>query len=79
MCPAVLPTAPETTKTWNPRQKVVLVLQAKFQAGCTSHCLPDTAGLPSSFVWEGSQSFRMGGALGGPGQPGVNFTRSRQP
>eukprot|EP00983_Pelagomonas_calceolata_P084707 1156410-Pelagomonas_calceolata.AAC.2 len=47
----------------------------------TSHCLPrptDAAGLPRLFVWEGSQSFRAGGALGGPGQPGVNLTGSRQ-
>eukprot|EP00983_Pelagomonas_calceolata_P080923 1155348-Pelagomonas_calceolata.AAC.2 len=35
-------------------------------------------GLPSNFVWEGSQSNREGGALGGPGQPGVNFTGRRQ-
>eukprot|EP00983_Pelagomonas_calceolata_P045425 1139732-Pelagomonas_calceolata.AAC.1 len=37
----------------------------------TSHCSPrptGTAGLPSNFVWEGSQSFRAGGALGGPGR-----------
>eukprot|EP00983_Pelagomonas_calceolata_P007600 246879-Pelagomonas_calceolata.AAC.3 len=37
----------------------------------TRHCLPrppDTAGLPSSLVWEASQSFRAGGVLGGPGR-----------
>eukprot|EP00983_Pelagomonas_calceolata_P066038 1148840-Pelagomonas_calceolata.AAC.5 len=43
----------------------------------TSHCLlrpSDTAGLPKHFAWEGNQNSRMGGALGGPGQPGVNST-----
>eukprot|EP00983_Pelagomonas_calceolata_P023852 750926-Pelagomonas_calceolata.AAC.2 len=35
----------------------------------------DTAGLSKLFVWEASQSFRIGGALGGPGQPGLNLTR----
>eukprot|EP00983_Pelagomonas_calceolata_P125953 1161258-Pelagomonas_calceolata.AAC.6 len=42
-----------------------------------SHCLPrplDTAGLLRNFIWEGSQTFRAGGALGAPGQPSVNFT-----
>eukprot|EP00983_Pelagomonas_calceolata_P059415 1145912-Pelagomonas_calceolata.AAC.1 len=46
-------------------------LPAEFQGGCTSHCLPclsDTAGQPKHFVWEGSQNFRAGGALGGLGQ-----------
>eukprot|EP00983_Pelagomonas_calceolata_P064950 1148379-Pelagomonas_calceolata.AAC.1 len=37
----------------------------------TSHCLlhpTDSAGIPSSFVWEGNQSFRAGGTMGGPGR-----------
>eukprot|EP00983_Pelagomonas_calceolata_P088401 1157200-Pelagomonas_calceolata.AAC.2 len=75
--PAVLPTALEATISWN---------QTACKTGCklfnsTSHCLPrptDTAGLPILFVWEGSQSMRAGGAQGGPGQPGVNFTGKRQ-
>eukprot|EP00983_Pelagomonas_calceolata_P071233 1151141-Pelagomonas_calceolata.AAC.4 len=40
---------------------------------CTSHCLPrppDTAGLPKLCVREVSPSFRVGGALGGPGRQG---------
>eukprot|EP00983_Pelagomonas_calceolata_P071043 1151031-Pelagomonas_calceolata.AAC.11 len=56
---------------------------AKFLADLqsTRHCLPHptvTAGLPITFVWVGSQNSREGGALGGPGQPGVNFMRRRQ-
>eukprot|EP00967_Tisochrysis_lutea_P126827 scaffold215039_cov15-Tisochrysis_lutea.AAC.1 len=38
----------------------------------TNNCLsrpPDTAGLPSSFVWEGSHNFRARGALSEPGRP----------
>eukprot|EP00983_Pelagomonas_calceolata_P076790 1153571-Pelagomonas_calceolata.AAC.2 len=47
-----------------------------------NNCLPpptDTTGHPGSFVREGGQSSRAGGALGGPGQPGVHFIESRQP
>eukprot|EP00983_Pelagomonas_calceolata_P067551 1149513-Pelagomonas_calceolata.AAC.4 len=64
MCPALLPTAPEATKTWNP---------------CTSHCLPhpiDTSGLPSSFAWEGSQSFG-GGCAGRARAAGVKLTKNQ--
>eukprot|EP00983_Pelagomonas_calceolata_P033156 1038150-Pelagomonas_calceolata.AAC.2 len=47
----------------------------------TSHCLSrfnNTTGQLILFVWEAGKSFRAGGALGGPGQPGVNFTGRRQ-
>eukprot|EP00983_Pelagomonas_calceolata_P008321 271243-Pelagomonas_calceolata.AAC.1 len=47
----------------------------------TSPCLPrppETAGQPSSLVWEGSRNLRVGRALGEPGQPGVNFAGRRQ-
>eukprot|EP00967_Tisochrysis_lutea_P088219 scaffold125047_cov23-Tisochrysis_lutea.AAC.1 len=47
----------------------------------TSHCLSrpsDTAGLPRTFDWAGSQTFRAGDALGEPGQSGVNLTGRRQ-
>eukprot|EP00983_Pelagomonas_calceolata_P059948 1146145-Pelagomonas_calceolata.AAC.5 len=39
----------------------------------------DTAGLPSIVCLECMPNFRAGGALGRPGQPGVNFAGSQQP
>eukprot|EP00983_Pelagomonas_calceolata_P066669 1149150-Pelagomonas_calceolata.AAC.2 len=56
---------------WLPLAKNCLQSSLQTCFCCTNHCFPrppGTAGLPSSFVWEGSQSLQGGGGLAGPGR-----------
>eukprot|EP00983_Pelagomonas_calceolata_P100843 1158620-Pelagomonas_calceolata.AAC.2 len=65
------------------RAKLAIFCSATKQISCRTLCpwpphLTNTAVLPKTLCLACMPSLRAGGALGGPGQPGVNFTGSRQ-
>eukprot|EP00983_Pelagomonas_calceolata_P035015 1095188-Pelagomonas_calceolata.AAC.8 len=77
MCPAVLHTASEATNLGIPGNEFCLVCMPSFRLD--GRLAGSGRELPAKVSKRVAKIPGRGGDLGGPGQPGVYFTGSRQP